>query len=338
MRRERGWLLLLWIYAVTGGFLTTTVSAQDVAAGSADATTSGYDGFIEQAIQAYDVGRWAEARSLFRRAHELNPTARTLRTMGMCSFNLGDYLDAVANLEAALQDTRKPLSSEQRASASDLIARSQANLGRFRLRLTPEDAVLWVDGRPPLRLGSGEVLLEPGRHELSVQASGHQSSRSTLQVEGGDRTTLEIRLEPSSANDVVAAAAVAEPVAATSSPPAEPATAPRAQANTQAVLGYVALGVAGASLVAFGISTGLASSKASSLEDNCRDNACGPDYHDDVDTYDRLKIMSTTTLITAGVFALAGTLLLVTQPGEAPEHARLTPLFGLGSIGIRGQL
>ncbi|HKP56277.1 MAG TPA: PEGA domain-containing protein [Polyangiales bacterium] len=323
---------------MSGGFLTTTGFAQEVAAGTADATPSGYDAFIEQAIQAYDGGRWAEARSLFRRAHDLMPTARTLRTMGMCSFNLGDYLDAVANLEAALQDSRKPLNPEQRASASDLIARSQAHVGRFRLRLTPEDAVVWVDGRPPLRLGSGEVLLEPGRHEVSVQASGYQTNRSTLQVEGGDRTTLEIRLEASSPQSAVVATAAVEPIAGTSPQPAEPAPAPAAHGNTQAVLGYVSLGLAGASLIAFGISTGMASSKASSLEDNCSDNACGPNYHDDVDTYDRLKVISTVSLITTGVFAALGTVLLVTSPSDNRERASIQPMIGPGSLGIRGQL
>jgi hypothetical protein len=338
MRRERGWLLLFLMCAITGGFLTTSVLGQEVVAGPADATTRAYDGYIEQAIQAYDGGRWAEARSLFRRAHELAPTARTLRTMGMCSFNLGDYLDAVANLEAALSDTRKPLSPDQRASASDLIARSQANVGRFRVHLTPADAVLWVDGRPPLHLGSGEVLLEPGRHELSAQASGYQTSRSTLQVEGGDRTTLEIQLEPSPANEPLAMAKGAAAVEAASPPPAQSPPPHSAHGSTQAVLGYVALGVGGASLVAFGISTGMASSKASTLEDHCIDRACGPSYHDDVDTYNRLKVLSTASLITGAVFAVAGTLLLVTLPSDSAEHARLTPMIGLGSLGVRGQL
>jgi tetratricopeptide (TPR) repeat protein len=59
---------------------------------------------INSALSAFENGRWAEARSDFRRAHELDPTARTLRTIGMCSFNLGDYIDAVQSLEAALED------------------------------------------------------------------------------------------------------------------------------------------------------------------------------------------------------------------------------------------
>ena len=323
----RRWLLL-WVCATAGGITPTTALGQDVATSANEATTPEYDAFIEQAIQAYDNGRWAEARTLFRRAHELTPTARTLRTIGMCSYNLGDYLDAVATLEAALADTRKPLSPEQRAHASDLIARSQAHVGRFRLRLTPEDAVVWVDGRSPLRLDSGEVLLEPGRHELSVHATGYETNRSTLQVEGGDRTTLEFRLQP---------AAAAPAVATTHEAPAPlPAPATVQHSHTQAVLGYVALGVAGASLVGFAVSTGLASAKASDLEEHCADNACGPEYHDDVDSYDTLKLISTATLIGTGVFAVTGTLLLLTQPADPSERAQL--LIGPGSIGVRGRL
>src|ERR1700742_2147963 len=86
------------------------------------ATPSAYDALIEQALASYDAGRFAEARTSFRRAHELNPTARTLRTIGMCSFNLGDYVEAVLSLETSLTDQRKPLTEDLRRHVTELIA------------------------------------------------------------------------------------------------------------------------------------------------------------------------------------------------------------------------
>jgi hypothetical protein len=321
--------------------------AQVARAGSGNATDSNsdeYDGFIAQALQAYDAGRFAEARSSFHRAHEIAPTARTLRTIGMCSFNLGDYVDALINLEAALTDPRKPLSADQRSHATDLITRSQVHVGRFKIRLSPPDAVLWADGRPPPQLASGEVLLEPGRHELLAQASGHQPSKSMLQVEGGDRTTLEIVLVPTPTGNEVAAAPVAQSsiVAASEAPGPSPiASSPAASqrgSRTQAALGYVALGLGGVSFVAFGITTGLAASKGSNLDEHCRNRECEPAYHDDVDTYDRYKLLSTVSLITGLVFVGTGVTLLLTQSDGSTEHAAITPLLGIGSIGLRGRL
>jgi tetratricopeptide (TPR) repeat protein len=308
-----------------------------------DASSNEYDRFVAQALTAYDAGRFAEARNSFRRAHELAPTARTLRTIGMCSFNLGDYVDALLNLEASLVETRKPLSLDQRSHVSDLIARSQMHVGRFKIRLSPPDAVLWADGRPPPQLTTDEILLEPGRHELLAQASGHQASRSMLQVDGGDRTTLEIVLAPSPAATDVAVAPTAAPNAAPGelpSPPGASSSATHGQggANTQAVLGYLALGVGGVGLVAFGITTGLAASKESSLDAHCNDRSCEPAYHDDVDTYDRYKLLSTVSLVTGLAFAGAGVALLLTQPDGHAERASITPVLGIGAIGVRGQL
>lgn len=324
----------------------TSAHAQTPAAGSGNATDASgeYDRFIAQALQAYDGGRFAEARSSFRRAHEIAPTARTLRTIGMCSFNLGDYVDALINLEAALADPRKPLSADQRSHANDLIARSQAHVGRFRVRLSPADAALWADGRPPPQLLSGEVLLEPGRHELSAQASGYQPSKSMLQVDGGDRTTLEIVLTPSpAASDVAGAPPGKSSIVATGEAhsPARAASSSDSNehgARTQATLGYVALGLGVASLVAFGVTTGLAASKESSLDEHCTNRSCEPAYHDDVDTYDRYKLLSTVSLITGLVFAGTGVALLLTQAEGRSEHAAVTPMIGIGAIGLRGQL
>ena len=78
------------------------------------ANHSAYDGFITEALTAYDAGRWAEARSSFRPRTSSRRRRARFRTLGMCSFNLGDYVDALQNLESALTDTRKPVTSEQR--------------------------------------------------------------------------------------------------------------------------------------------------------------------------------------------------------------------------------
>jgi hypothetical protein len=346
MCRSR-WLRQVLVCASFGCWIVAASAHAQTPTGLGNATdsdSSEYDRYVAQALQAYDAGRYAEARSSFRRAHELAPTARTLRTIGMCSFNLGDYVDALIDLEAALEDTRKPLSADQRSHVSDLIARSQVHVGRFKIRLSPQDALLWVDGRPPPRLVTDEILLEPGRHELLAQASGHQPSRSTFQVDGGDRTTLEIVLAPSPAtSDVAAAPAAKSTVVATnevSSPaPLAPAgTSTGTGSRTQAALGYVALSVGGVGLVAFGITTALAASKESNLDSHCSDRACEPAYHDDVDTYDRYRLLSTVSLVTGLVFVATGAVLLLTQPDGRAEHAGVTPMIGVGSIGLRGQL
>jgi hypothetical protein len=307
------------------------------------ATQSAYDGFIEQALQAYDAGRFAEARTSFRRAHELSPTARTLRTMGMCAFNLGDYVDAVLNLEAALSDSRKPLTEDQRKHAAELIGRSNQHVGRFRLRLSPADAVLTVDGHAPTLLAERELVLELGRHQIDVRAPGYRSAQSVLSVEGADRTTLELRLTPASPDEIAgssAAPAQQLTAAANATVPNRPLRSePDPQRSSlQQSVGYVTLGVGVAGLAAFGVVGALAMAKQSKLDDHCPQGQCAPAYHSDVDRYETLKTVSTGLLIGGGVCTLVGAGLLLFHGEQTSEHAMLQPMIGFGTVGLRGAL
>ena len=92
---------------------------------------------IGDAVAEYDAGHYQEARALFRQAHEKQPTARTLRGIGMCSFELRDYVEASRNLSASLRETRRPLTSEQKRHADALLARANTFIGRFTVKVQP---------------------------------------------------------------------------------------------------------------------------------------------------------------------------------------------------------
>ena len=59
-----------------------------------------YRRLIKEGLAEYEARHFDEARSLFQRAHDLNPNARTHRGIGMASFELRDYVSAVHNLSA----------------------------------------------------------------------------------------------------------------------------------------------------------------------------------------------------------------------------------------------
>jgi hypothetical protein len=347
MHRSRSLRLLVacggWL--VVGLHASHTCAQVDMQASETTSTPSTYDSHIEEALRAYDSGRFAEARTSFRRAHELDPTARTLRTIGMCSFNLGDYADAAWNLEAALSDTRKPLTDEQRKHAMDLIVRANQRIGRFRLRLSPADATVTVDGLAPLLTSTPELLLESGRHSIDLRANGYRASQSVLNVEGGDRTTLELRLVAAPAgfvqlDDGSASPQSGELTAPTAASLARTST-PDSRSKLQPTLGYVSLGVGAAGLIGFGVVSALAINKKSSLDDHCPQNTCAPAYYKQLDQYDALRTASTVSLIAGGALVALGAGLLLFSPHADhadSEHATLQPLIGPGSLGLRGQL
>lgn len=165
-----------------------------------------YRGILADAVSEYNAGNFAEARALFRQANELHPNARTLRGMGMASFELKEYVDALRYLRAALASKAKPLTDAQRASTDRLIRRANAFVGRYTLTTTPADVepTVRVDGAPATLEPDGTLVLDLGRHDLAVGCAGCQPVHRALEVRGGEEETLTIALSP-----------------ATSAPPAE---------------------------------------------------------------------------------------------------------------------
>ena len=300
-----------------------------------------YDSLIVRALAAFDADRWDEARLLFERAHGLDPTARTLRTIGMSAFNQGDYVAALQNLEASLVDPRKPLTDEQRTHVTGLVERANAEVGRYRLQLKPEDGKLLVDGKSPVLISHGQLVLTPGRHELVASAPGFQTLTRALDVQANDRAPLELTLVPGAESP--SAAPVPPPLA---SPPIAvapaaavshtPADVPAASSDRSA-WGTVAVSLGAAGLVASGVSTVLALGQKSDLERDCPNQACPPAVHDRVDRYDTLRIVSVAALAVGVVGVGVGVFLLLGSDDE-PEAAQVRAVVLPGFVGVSGRL
>jgi hypothetical protein len=151
---------------------------------------------IGDAVAEYDAGHFQEARALFRQAHEKTPTARTLRGIGMCSFELREYVEAARALGASLREQRRPLTAEQKRHAEALLNRANTFIGRFTVKFKPDSASLFVDGRPAELDPEGVLLLPFGRHTLSLRCSSCAPSEKDQDVEvsGGEHKTVELVL------------------------------------------------------------------------------------------------------------------------------------------------
>lgn len=197
-----------------------------------------YAALVREAVAEFDAHRFEEARALFRQAHARAPSARTLRGIGLASFEMGDYVEAHRALEASLADPRRPLTEGQRAVVAEVLARAHRFVGRYALELAPDDAVVRVDGAPALRGADGRLVLGLGAHEVSAEAPGHAPARERVVVGGGEEGALRLSLAP------VAAAVLAPP------PPAPPAAPVVGRDATPALAALIAGGaVAGGALV-----------------------------------------------------------------------------------------
>ncbi|MEY4514187.1 MAG: hypothetical protein RLZZ450_6309 [Pseudomonadota bacterium] len=154
---------------------------------------TGYDETTQRAVVEFNRGNWEEAQALFRRAHELSPNARTWRGLGICAFELRQYVEATGELEAALLDPHKPLTAEQRDQVKTLLAEARGFVSIYHVRVRPPDAEVWVDGRL-VELRDDELHLDPGPHTVLVRAPGYEERRAEFRAGAGVQDELSIEL------------------------------------------------------------------------------------------------------------------------------------------------
>jgi hypothetical protein len=193
-----------WIVAACGvlGTLVAVPLAGAQAPASAAATqveeSAEYKRTIDQALEEYGLGHFEESRSLFERAHSLDPSARTLRGLGMVEFELRHYVAAEGYLKASLASERKPLTEDQRRAVADLLARTQQFVAKYELAVepaAPPGMRVELDGKSVQLNDKQALALEAGEHMLRVSAPGAETRELHLDVRGGEQQTLRIVLE-----------------------------------------------------------------------------------------------------------------------------------------------
>jgi tetratricopeptide (TPR) repeat protein len=185
----------LWTRVLVAIWLVSSVGVAAAQEGSASDADARYRSALKDALVEYDASHFEEARILFRRAHEINPNARTLRSIGMASFELRDYVAAVRALSAALVEMRKSLNAEQQTHAQGLLERSRMYVDVYTLKISPTDARVLIDGRSPDSEPDGTVLLGFGTHNLEASKPGFVLRTLVVNVRGGERKELAMNLE-----------------------------------------------------------------------------------------------------------------------------------------------
>lgn len=300
--------------------------------------TAAYRALVEQALNEFKLENWPEARVLFRRAHEINPNARTLRGIGIVSYEMRDYVPALTALTAALADPRQPLTPAQRKECEELLTRTQTFIASYELMLHPAELELTVDGVAPVYDGSGRLLLGFGEHTLEGSAPGHDSASITITVQGGERDKLELALSVTAPEPPAVAKAL-------QLAPAEQSVAAQAPLSSSPSLvrtgglryTWVALG---ASAVFGGAAAGTwfaGEKKLESLKQQCRDaavagSACAPGS---VET-GSVKRMERLTNAMLGVSAASLLTAAILLPIEWPRERQLAFDLSPRHVGLRG--
>lgn len=293
-----------------------------------------YGALVDAALEEYELAHFEEAMSLFEKAHEITPSARTLRGMGLASFQARKYVIAVGYLRAALEDSRKPLTPPLRREVQAALESSLSFIATFSLDLKPAYAALTVDGAP-VAVGPSMVLsLDPGDHEIVATASGHQSETRHVSATAGRQGRVILQLEPVAPTLVPQARVSAEPSTASRSDREQPLVEHTPTGIKVLTIGGLSLALVGG---AVGLGAGLKTlSEEDKLHSLCPDKKCAPDQANTIDDTKTWGNVATASLITGGAGLVAGIVGLVlwtrrSSRERAASHLRRWTLLPLGT-------
>jgi hypothetical protein len=200
LRRAEAVALLSLLLGLVGGPRLSHARAQAAQSGPQTSLAGErdvereYQRAIATALSEYQLEHWDEAEALFARAHALKPSARTERGIGLAAFENRKYALAVSHLHSALVDSRRPLTARQRKEVERALAQASTFVARMTVSVEPQNAALTLDGGPLLLAADGELLLDPGEHELVASAPGHEQRSVRIEAAGGMRRAVQIRL------------------------------------------------------------------------------------------------------------------------------------------------
>lgn len=172
-----------------------TSAPQKVDARPAGPVQHAYDALLDQALDEYHLEHFAEARALFTRAHALQPNARTLRGLAMTAYEMRDYAECMAFLQAALRSRVRPLQGALRRSSQRLLDRARTFVGTVAVRVFPTHAQISIDDRPVPPSRRPALVLNLGSHHLEARAPGYQPRSRRIDIRGGETRELDLTLE-----------------------------------------------------------------------------------------------------------------------------------------------
>ena len=261
-----------------------------------------YRELAERAVSEFSVGHTAEARALFLRAHELWPSARTLRTLGMTAFELRMYPRALTELQAALSDPRRALPDDQQAQVRGLIAQASGFVGRYWLQDVPPGTELLVDGVRQDQLKP--LIVSVGEHSVVARVPEQPELRFQLLVQGREDTQLMLPVAPP------------QDLPARAPQPVRLQLAPQPVPDRTAAITAFSVGAAG--LIVGSIAGWMALERKHDV--------------DNLDAGYRAADISTAAFITAGVGAAVGTVLWIVAPSAASDTRARSVLTLSGSF------
>jgi|LNFM01.1.fsa_nt_gb hypothetical protein len=147
---------------------------------------------FDAGVAASNAGRWQDALREFEQARAIQATAPVLYNLGLAQRAVGRIGDARATFRALVAEHGARLSAERRTEIQGYLTEAESTLARLELTVSPEQATVTIDGAPAT---ARAIELDPGRHEIVVEAPGFRRQRREIELRRGGSAMVDLRLE-----------------------------------------------------------------------------------------------------------------------------------------------
>lgn len=158
---------------------------------AADTVEEGRQHF-QRGVELHQDGDLKGALVEFRRANEVSPSFKILYNIGQTESELGNYLEAIRDLEQYLSSGGAQVPEERRIEISEELAKLRTRVGKIMVQSNAENAVLTIDGVSHGKLPiPAPIPLNAGRHTVVLQ-DGVRSRMTNVDIHGGETQVIQL--------------------------------------------------------------------------------------------------------------------------------------------------
>jgi hypothetical protein len=196
----------------------------------------------------------------------------------------------------------------------------------------PSQVRVTIDDKPiPSALVGEKSAVNPGHHRVAASLGDAVQSRE-VDLKEGETARVDFKFEGAAPG----AAAAGSPGAGEGPPSSADRGAGSSSGSTQRALGIVGFAIGGAGLAVGGIFGLTAINKKKDLEKTCGSSLdCPPGSHDDANSYNRMRTISTIGFVVGGIGVAAGATLFLTAPRH--DGAQIGAYIGPTGAGMAGK-
>jgi hypothetical protein len=301
------------------------------AASWAQAVTAAQREAFAEAQKLYDSGDFAGALPRFEALSKETDSPNARLYVARCLRELGKTAEAYDHMaETVRYSTEKAASdskySPTRDAAAAELALLAAKVGHLVIAVAdaPEGSSVTLDGTSvdAAKVGTPLTVI-PGNHVVELSGQGFDAVRREVEVKAGESRTLTLLAKSS-------------PV--TSEPKPPPPDEKKTSGGELRIFGIVCAALGGAGLATFAATGTMASSKFTTLEEECGGARCtDPTYADVIDEGKTLELVANITLGVGAAFAAASIPLIIWGgPSETSTTAALSPTPGGAALSVSG--